>query len=86
MSWNIAGVGKDKRDAKDELAIRAGTTVPAPVVDCICSLIDALPDSIDGHRTISFASYGHFAHEDNPGTSNLNIAVQYVADVADRAA
>lgn len=86
MSWSISGVGKNKADAKDEVTIRAGTVVPSAVVDAICSLIDALPDSIEGHRTISFASYGHFASEDNPGTSNLNLAVQYVADVADQAA
>lgn len=88
MSWNIALVGKDVEDAKAKLAEKCEQDghVPEAVKSALEGLIDALPESMEGHRSINVASYGHFNSGEHPGTSNLTIAVQHVADVADTSA
>ncbi len=84
MSFNIS-FASPKAKAKTELATRnkeGGGTMPAVVEQAIAALIDAFPETeLDGYSTLNVATYGHF-RGDEPGSSNVVVQIQWVADVA----
>lgn len=89
MSWNFSLVAKDKDEANakiDEAVKASSGHCPDAIGEIAKKGVEALPEPMDGYRTISVASYGHFNNGEHPGTSNFNLAIQHVADVADQAA
>lgn len=83
MSWNLSVAAKGKDAAKAQLEEKAGPAfLPDSVKDLCAAAIDALPETgMEGFNTVSLATYGHFRRDgDNPGTSNMTLACQYVAD------
>lgn len=87
MSFNFAIISMDAESAKADLAANANAkAAPESVHKAINDLIESMPESVEGYRSINIAAYGHFASEDNPGTSNVAISISYQADIATSAA